>query len=167
MSLGTGVICTLLSAPSGVVGDPRKYLQIADAQTVEEFQANNSHLGDQPEHNLALTSEIPNKNSGPIGLLSDTTGKLLPNLKRKNPSEELGHFLPDSELTRKMEKNKKSKKLKKFGKLFKHPLTIEQAESVVSVHLITCYASAETLKLLDPKLTKAQMVLVQKCQICL
>ena len=38
------LICSIVS------GDTRKQLQIADAQTVEEFQANNSHLGDQPEH---------------------------------------------------------------------------------------------------------------------
>ena len=37
----------------------------------------------------------------------------------------------------------------------------------MKVHIKTCHASAETLKLLDPKLTKAQMVLVQNCQICL
>ena len=35
------------------------------------------------------------------------------------------------------------------------------------VHLNTFHASAETLKLLDPKLTKAQMVLVHNCLICL
>ena len=75
--------------------------------------------------------------------------------------------MPDSELSRKIEKNQKFKKLKKSGKVFKQPLTIEQAESVMRVHLNTCHASAETLKLLDPKLTKAQMVLVQNCQICL
>ena len=51
--------------------------------------------------------------------------------------------------------------------MFKQPLTIEQAEFVMSVHLNTCHASADTLKLLDPKFTKAQMVLVQNCQICL
>ena len=75
--------------------------------------------------------------------------------------------MPDSELSRKFEKNQKFKKLKKSGKVFKQPLIIEQAESVMRVHLNTYHASAETLKLLDPKLTKAQMVLVQNCQICL
>ena len=66
-----------------------------------------------------------------------------------------------------IEKNHKSKILKKSGKVFKEPFTIEQAESVMSLHLNTCHVSAETLKLLDPNLTKAQMVLVQNCRICL
>ena len=46
---------------------------------------------------------------------SATTGQLLPNIKRKNPSEEPGQFLPDSELSRKIEKNQNSKKLKKHN----------------------------------------------------
>ena len=75
--------------------------------------------------------------------------------------------MSDSELSRKFEKNQNSKKLKKSGTVFKQPLTIEQVESVVTVNPNTCHASAETLKLLDPKLTKAQMVLVQNSQICL
>ena len=45
--------------------------------------------------------------------------------------------MPDSELSRKFEKNQKFKKLKKSGKVFKQPLTIEQAESVMRVHLNT------------------------------
>ena len=61
------LICSIVS------GDTRKQLQIADAQTVEEFQANNSHLGDQPEHNLIQAAEGSNRNFGPTGLLSDTT----------------------------------------------------------------------------------------------
>ena len=76
-------------------------------------------------------------------------------------------ILIDSELSRKFEKNQKFKKMKNSGKVFKQPLTIEQAESVMRVHLNTFHASAETLKMLDTKLTKIQMVLVQNCQICL
>ena len=67
------LICSIVS------GDTRKQLQI------EEFQANNPHLGDQPEHNLAKAAEGSNRNSGPIGLLSDTTGDLPLNLKKTNP----------------------------------------------------------------------------------
>ena len=61
------LICSIVS------GDTRKQLQIADAQTVVELQANNSHLGDQPEHNLTQAAKGSNRNSGPIGLLSVTT----------------------------------------------------------------------------------------------
>ena len=96
-------------------GDTRKQLQIADAQTVEEFQANNSHPGDQPEHNLTQAAEGSNMNSGQIGVQSVTTRQILPNIKRKNPSKEPGQFLPDSELSRKIDKNQNSKKLKKHN----------------------------------------------------
>ena len=109
LSLGTGVICTLVS------GDTRKQLQIADAQTVEEFQANNSHLGDQPKHNLTQAAEGSNKNYGQIGSQSVTTGQVLPNIKRKNPSEEPKQFFPDSELSRKFKKTQNSKELKKHN----------------------------------------------------
>ena len=78
------LICSIVS------GDTRKQLQIADAQTVEEFEANNSHLGDQPDHNLTQAAEGSNRNSGQMGLQSVTTGQLLPNIKSKNPSEEPG-----------------------------------------------------------------------------
>ena len=52
------LICSIVS------GDTRKQLQIAGAQTVDEFQANNSHLSDQPEHNLTQAVEGSNMNSG-------------------------------------------------------------------------------------------------------
>ena len=74
------LICSIVS------GDTREQLQIEDAKTVEEFQANNSHLGDQPERNLAQAVEGSDMNYGRVGLLSDTTGKLPPSLKRKHPS---------------------------------------------------------------------------------
>ena len=48
-----GDVCPLIC--SIVSGDTRKQLQIADAIIVEEFETNNSHLGDQPERNLAQT----------------------------------------------------------------------------------------------------------------
>ena len=57
--------------------------------------------------------------------------------------------------------------MKNSIKNFKQPPKIEQAKSLMKVHLIIFHASAETLKLLDPRLTRAQMVLFQNCQICL
>ena len=39
----------------------------------------------------------------------------MPNINRKNPPEEPGKFLPDSELSKKFEKNLNSKKLKKHN----------------------------------------------------
>ena len=103
------LICSIVS------GDKRKQLQIADAQTEKEFQANNSHLGDQPEHNLTQAAEGSIMNSGQIRVHCVTTGHLLPDIKRKNPSEEPGQILSDSELSRKFEKNQNSKKLKKHN----------------------------------------------------
>ena len=71
------LICSIVS------GDTKRQLQIEDAKTVAEFQANNSRIGNQPIHNLVQGVERPDQNSGPAELLSDTPGRLVPNLKGK------------------------------------------------------------------------------------
>ena len=85
-----------------------------DSELSREIE-NNQNSKKLKKHNLTHADELSNRNYGLIGLLSVTTGQLLPNIKRKNPSEEPGQFLPDSELSRKIEKNQNSKKLKKHN----------------------------------------------------
>ena len=92
--------------------EPGQFLPDSELSRKIEIHQNSKKL---KKHNLTQAVEGSNRNYGLIGLLSVTTGQLLPNLKQKNPSEAPGQFLPDSELSRKFEKNQNSKKLKKHN----------------------------------------------------